>query len=115
MTTVDEFRTAALAQPEAVESEHMGHPDFRVRDKIFASLPSDEVGVVKLPLDEQAAAMDTNPDRCRPAKGLGRHGWTELDLDGIDTAQVADLLQTAWCVVAPRRLVDAHHPPVRGD
>jgi hypothetical protein len=36
--TPDEFRRLALALPEAVESEHMGHPDFRVRKKIFATL-----------------------------------------------------------------------------
>ena len=29
--TADEFRTLALSLPEAVEDEHMAHPDFRVR------------------------------------------------------------------------------------
>lgn len=115
MTTVDQFRAAALTLAEAVESSHMGHPDFRVRNKIFASLPTDGVGVVKLSLDEQAAACDTHTDRCRPAKGWGRHGWTELDLDGIDPGDVAELLLSAWCVVAPRRLVEAHHPPEGND
>ncbi len=33
MTAAD-FRRMALALPEAVESAHMNHPDFRVRRKI---------------------------------------------------------------------------------
>ena len=36
--TANEFRGLALALPEAVESSHMDHPDFRVRGKIFATL-----------------------------------------------------------------------------
>ncbi len=36
--TADEFRFLALELPEAVESSHMCHPDFRVRGKIFATL-----------------------------------------------------------------------------
>jgi hypothetical protein len=36
--TVDAFRRLALSQPEAAEQAHMGHPDFRVGGKIFATL-----------------------------------------------------------------------------
>ena len=47
--TADEFRRLALSLPEAVESSHMDHPDFRVAGKIFATLGPDETwGMVKL-------------------------------------------------------------------
>jgi hypothetical protein len=36
--TPDAFRRLALSLPEAAEIGHMGHPDFRVRGKIFATL-----------------------------------------------------------------------------
>lgn len=36
--TPDEFRRLALSMPQAVESAHMDHPDFRVGKKIFATL-----------------------------------------------------------------------------
>ena len=36
--TTDDFRNLALSLPEAVESAHMDHPDFRVGGKIFATL-----------------------------------------------------------------------------
>ena len=53
--TVNEYRRAALAQPEAVESAHMNHPDFRVRNKIFATIYSVErkEGMVKLTPEQQ--------------------------------------------------------------
>jgi hypothetical protein len=36
--TADEFRRLALSFPEVVEGSHMGHADFRVGGKIFATL-----------------------------------------------------------------------------
>jgi hypothetical protein len=36
--TAEDFRTFALSLPDAIESAHMHHPDFRVRGKIFATL-----------------------------------------------------------------------------
>ena len=47
------FRRLALALPEATERSHMGHPDFRVGGKIFATLgwPEGGWGMVKLTLD----------------------------------------------------------------
>ena len=42
--TVDEFRKMALSLPEALEAAHMGHADFRVRGKIFATLGYPAVG-----------------------------------------------------------------------
>jgi predicted DNA-binding protein (MmcQ/YjbR family) len=35
--TEDDFRKLALSLPEAEESSHMNHPDFRVGGKIFAT------------------------------------------------------------------------------
>jgi len=36
--TPDDFRSAALQLPEETKGAHQGHPDFRVRGKIFATL-----------------------------------------------------------------------------
>jgi len=36
--TPNEFRELALSFPEAIESAHMRHPDFRVGGRIFATL-----------------------------------------------------------------------------
>ena len=36
--TADEFRDLALQLPGALEDSHMGHPDFRIDNRIFATL-----------------------------------------------------------------------------
>lgn len=36
--TAEGFRKMALSLPETAEAAHMGHPDFRVGGKIFATL-----------------------------------------------------------------------------
>ena len=65
--TPDGFRRLALSLPEAIESAHMGHPDFRVGGRIFATLgsPDSSHGMVKLKPDQQAkvkAAFDKHMD-----------------------------------------------------
>ena len=47
--TAEEFRSIAVSLPEALVDEHMSHPDFRVRGKIFATLgPEERWDMVKL-------------------------------------------------------------------
>ena len=55
--TADDFRRLALELPGASEMSHMGHPDFRLGGKIFATLgyPDASWGMVKLTPEQQAA------------------------------------------------------------
>ena len=75
--TAGDFRKLALTLPEATESAHMHHPDFRVRGKIFATLgyPDKDWAVVKLTPDEQKRFIQSNPKVFQPVKGAwGRRG-----------------------------------------
>lgn len=105
--TSKEFRKYALALPEAVEASHMGHPDFRVRQKIFATLgPQEDWGMVKLPPAEQAALVEREPDVYAPATGAwGRSGCTIIQLADADRQTVKEALTAAWRNTAPKRLV----------
>ena len=68
--TADEFRSLALSFPEAVESAHMDHPDFRVRGKIFATLgPGEKWGMVKLTPEQQQEFMKADLDVFDPSSG----------------------------------------------
>ncbi len=52
--TLEDYRRIALELPEATESAHMHHPDFRVRGRIFATLWTKEGrGVVMLTREQQ--------------------------------------------------------------
>jgi hypothetical protein len=105
--TADEFRKLALALPEAVEVGHMGHPDFRVGGKVFATLgyPDAAWAMVKLSAEEQAVRVEAAPALFRPANGAwGRRGATLVRLDAADPGAVRGALDAAWRNVAPKRL-----------
>ena len=105
--TADEFRDAALALPEAVESTHGGHPDFRVGGKVFASLgPDGDWGMVRLTPDQQAELIRTEPGVFEPFAGAwGRRGYTQVNLAVAHALSARQALTAAWRNTAPKRLV----------
>jgi hypothetical protein len=81
----DDFRRIALSLPEAIESAHVGHPDFRVGGKIFATLgyPDDEFGVVMLAPEQQKEFVRKDPKSFAPVNGTwGKRGNTKIRLQG---------------------------------
>jgi hypothetical protein len=107
--TADEFRHIALSLPEAVEIGHMGHPDFRVGKKIFATLgyPDDAYGMVKLMPDQQALFIESSPKVFAPAKGAwGLRGSTVVYLPAAKAKSTREAMILAWRLVAPAHLAD---------
>ena len=105
--TPNEFRELALSFPEAIESAHMRHPDFRVGGRIFATLryPNKDSAMIKLPRDEQREFIRSNPNVFQPAKGAwGRQGSTIVYLPAATIDIVRQALTTAWSNTAPKRL-----------
>jgi len=102
----DDFRRIALGMPEAQEREHMGHPDFRVEGKIFASLSEDEgSGVLKLTLDQQEKLIGDGTGPFEAMAGAwGMRGWTRVVLGKARKDRVERLMRMAWENAAPRRL-----------
>lgn len=87
----------------------MGHPDFRVRGKIFATLsyPDASWGMVKLSPEQQEAFVSAEPAVFAPVKGgWGRRGATNVRLRLAKTRSVRVALATAWRNVAPRQLAE---------
>ena len=81
--TANEFRELALSFPEAIESAHMHHPDFRVGGRIFATLgyPNKDSAMVRLTPDEQKEFVRRKQGVFTPMKGAwGRQGATNIDL-----------------------------------
>jgi hypothetical protein len=101
------FRRLALSLPEATEGSHMGHPDFRVRNKVFASLgvPDNGWGTVKLTPEQQEVLLAAEPAAFRPAAGAwGRRGWTQVKLAAVDATTLKSALGMAWRNTAPKAL-----------
>jgi hypothetical protein len=106
--TPAEFRRLALRFPEAEESAHMNHPDFRVGGKIFATLsyPDKDHGMVILPVEEQARVVREHPKAFVAAKGAwGKRGSTTVRLDAIDKPTLRAALEIAWRNKAPKDLL----------
>ena len=105
--TPDDFRDLALELPEAVESSHMDHPDFRIAGKIFATLwPDEDWAMVKLTPEQQAMFVRTNPGMFQAVKGgWGRRGATRVNLPAAKKNKVREALRFAWRNTAPKRLI----------
>jgi hypothetical protein len=104
----EEFRRIALSMAEASESAHMGHPDFRVGGKIFATLgyPEDHLGTVMLTREEQERFLRSHPKVFTPAKGAwGRQGSTHVRLAAVDASTLRKAMVIAWRKRAPKRLL----------
>lgn len=86
----------------------MGHADFRVGGKIFATLNSDETcGMVKLTPEQQTEFVRHKPKIFEPiAGGWGRRGATKVVLKAATKAAVTPALVAAWKNTAPDRLAN---------
>jgi hypothetical protein len=71
--TAEDFRRLVLAMPGATESAHMGHPDFRAANRIFATLgaPDARYAMVKLDPVQQEMLVAAEPAIFAPVSG----GW----------------------------------------
>ncbi|MCI0359147.1 MAG: MmcQ/YjbR family DNA-binding protein [Planctomycetaceae bacterium] len=96
--TANEFRRVALSFPETEEEAHMGHPDFRVKGKIFATLgPDEDWGMVKLTPELQADLIRDEPNAFKPASGAwGQRGCTIVTLNAANKLIVRQALLAAW-------------------
>lgn len=104
--SIAKFRKIVLSMPNAVEASHMGHPDFRVAGKIFASLfqrRGVDWGMVKLSPTLQREFIRADGSLFEPASGAwGRQGCTQVRLPfgsrggKGETAAVRRAVVSAW-------------------
>lgn len=116
------FRKLALALPESTEASHMGHADFRVKGKIFATLPFEGeidakenvpggVGVLKLTPDQQDEFIHSWPTCFEPVKGAwGHRGYTRVLLRRVTARILTRALETAWMNTAPKSVSRLYKP-----
>lgn len=93
-----EFRRITLGCKGAFEGAHMGHPDFRVNGRIFATLNEDEtIGVVMLTPEQQQTLLEDQPSMFSPAAGAwGRGGSTRVHLAAAEEDIVGEAVTLAW-------------------
>jgi hypothetical protein len=104
MMTAKDFRRIALGLDGAIEGAHMGHPDFRINNRIFATLKHDnEWGMVILPPEQQETFVRENPGTFTPEKGAwGRAGCTAVRLQSVEEDTLGEALTIAWQHIASK-------------
>ncbi len=96
MIAASDFRRIVLGLRDAVESAHMGHPDFRVNGRIFASLNVDQTRGM-LTSDQQQRYVDEHPSVFQPESGAwGRSGCTRVQFESLDEETLGEAVTVAW-------------------
>jgi hypothetical protein len=122
---LERLRGLCLALPETTERLSHGEPTWFVRDKkTFVSYADhhhdDRVGFwCAAPPGAQEALVGSAPERYFVPPYVGHRGWLGVRLDvPVSWDEIAELVEDAYRVVAPKRLVaelDAAGPGGRAD
>ena len=108
---IERVRTLCLALPEAFELETWDHPTFRVgagRGKIFCIAAADGSSLrVKADPEERLALLAQGEPFYFPPY-VGGKGWVGINTDGprVDWEEIAELIATSYCLIAPKRLAE---------
>jgi hypothetical protein len=105
--TSSDFRRIALGLEGAIEASHMGHPDFRINGRIFATLRHHSdwgmVGMVVLRPEQQQTFVKDNPEAFVMEKGAwGRAGCTTVLLGSVEEDTLGEALTLAWQHIASK-------------
>jgi hypothetical protein len=101
-------REIANALPEVEEQPSSGQPSFRVRGKLFAWMsPKREAEgafVVRVDRDEKRLILESDPDVYFETPHYHGYPAVLIHLDRIGRAELAERIEDAWLIQAPRRL-----------
>ncbi|MGY1411259.1 MmcQ/YjbR family DNA-binding protein [Luteimonas sp. A611] len=101
-------RALATSLPEVTEEPHFNYLSFRVRGKIFVTVPPDELHAHLFVTEEhreQTLAM--HPEFAEKLLWGGKVVGLRVALADADPLVVAELVRQAWQSKAPRKVVAA--------
>lgn len=104
MVNARDARRLALSFPEATEEDHHGMPSFRVRGKIFATVPDKDHFRLMLGAEATDAAVAANPAAFEELWWGKQRMGVVVTLKRVQRDQLTDLLEEAWRRKAPKRL-----------
>ena len=103
--TIAQVRRFALSLPEVSEEPHFQYSSFRVRGKIFATVPPEGKHLhVFLTEDEREIALALGPEFLEPLHWGTKVLGLRVSLAKAKPKVVATLLARAWSNKAPRSL-----------
>ena len=98
-----------MALPETSEQPHFDLVSWRVRDRIFATIPN-EPGRLRIFVEETEVAemVAADPAAYQAVQWGKRVAGVEANLSAADQADVVALLESAWRRKAPKRVVTSY-------
>lgn len=106
---LEEAREYALSLPEVNEEPHFKLSSFRIRGKILATVPPDEI-YLNIFIDEQRRelAVSMYPEFCEKLWWGKKVVGVRISLPDADPEEVKELLRSAWELKAPKLLLRKH-------
>ncbi len=100
------IQTTVLTLPEVTQAPHFDILSFKVKNKIFFTHNTLENRIcVKLSEIDQDVFSKSFKDIIYPVPNKwGKHGWTLVDLKMVNQDVLKDIILTAYCHVAPKKL-----------
>jgi hypothetical protein len=112
MADWDTVREIASSLPGTEEYTSRGQPSFRVREKLFVWMsPNREAKgalALRVDLDEKPLLIASNPKVYFEVPHYHGHPIVLVRLQAIARAELADRVEAAWALRAPKRLLAEH-------
>lgn len=102
---IAQVRSYALSLPESTEEPHFHYSSFRVKGKIFVTVPPEETHIhVFITDDEREMALTMYPEFVEKLLWGGKVVGVRVTLEKAEADVVNQLMRQAWSRKAPKRL-----------
>jgi hypothetical protein len=110
MATWEDVVAIATRYPEVTEGSSYGTPALRVKDKFMCRMRTgpDALVVRVIDVGDQQALLQGNPDVFFTTPHYDGYPYVLVRLEAVDHAELAELIEDAWRIQAPKRVVKAY-------
>lgn len=114
-THIERVRRICTALPGTSEKISHGEPTFFVGKKVFVMFANNHHNdgrvAIWLPVQSgfQETLLDNEPEKFFKPPYVGVRGWVGIELGRVGDEELAQYIQEAWHLVAPRRLQNEPH------
>ena len=107
--TYEKFCELILALPAVEESTSYGTPGFKVKGKLMARLKEDgETIVVRIDYALRSSLIEGKPDTFFITDHYAGYPWMLISLKHVSAKDLSFLLEHAWKLSAPNKLLKAY-------
>lgn len=97
-----------MALPETTEEPYHGFSSWRIKGKVFVTVPDDEHLHVILDEEEIHAAVSAFPQACEVKMWGQKVGALKVSLGPVQDDVLASFITAAWRRRAPKKLIAAY-------